>query len=120
MDAEPIFTNAPKQNPALKKKKVREKTIEQKFCKMVESFGGTAYKFKAIGRRDAPDRLCTLPYGVIFFCECKRPGEEPTGAQWREIRKLEALGHNVFVCDSEKQIAAIKTWIEAQLRERYI
>ena len=60
-----------------------EKDIEAAFVKRVKSLGGTAEKFTSPNRRSVPDRLVTLPGGVVVFVELKAPGKKPTEAQER-------------------------------------
>lgn len=79
---------------------MRESVVEARLVRRVREAGGVAYKFTSPARRSVPDRLCVLPEGVMFFVECKRPGEKPTEAQAREHARLRALGHVVHVVDS--------------------
>jgi len=81
-------------------KRQSERDIETYLCDEVESMGGHAYKFTSPGRRNVPDRLCVLP-GLVFFVECKAPGESPTKAQERELNRLAELDQWVFVVDSK-------------------
>lgn len=74
---------------------ITEKTIEAYLMKMISKLKGHAYKFNSEQRRGVPDRICVLPKGLLIFVECKRPGGEPSPAQYREIARLRALGQNV-------------------------
>ena len=47
---------------------------------------------KIIGDRGDPDRLVTLPGGVLFFCEFKRPGERPNELQKLRIAHFREMG----------------------------
>ena len=77
-----------------------EKDIEAAFVGRVKSLGGTAEKFTSPNRRSVPDRLVTLPGGVIVFVELKAPGKMPTEAQARDHNRRRALGCRVIVIDN--------------------
>jgi hypothetical protein len=77
-----------------------EKDIEAAFVGRVKSLGGTAEKFTSLNRRSVPDRLVTLPGGVIVFVELKAPGKMPTEAQARDHNRRRALGCRVIVIDN--------------------
>ncbi|MGT2755396.1 VRR-NUC domain-containing protein [Streptococcus ovis] len=73
-----------------------EKDIEnylKKKCK------GLCLKFTSPGTVGVPDRIVILPTG-IFFVEVKAPGKKPRPSQIAIHRKLERLGHKVWVVDS--------------------
>lgn len=77
-----------------------EKNIEAAFVRRVKALGGTAEKFTSPNRRSVPDRLVTLPGGVIVFVEVKRPGGKPTEAQARDHQRRRDLGCRVVVIDN--------------------
>lgn len=77
-----------------------EKDIEVAFVKRVKALGGTAEKFTSPNRRSVPDRLVTLPGGVVIFVELKRPGKEPTEAQARDHNRRRVMGCRVIVIDN--------------------
>lgn len=83
-----------------------ESAIERAFVARVKSLGGMAEKFTSPGRRSVPDRLVTLPGGVIIFVELKRPGGKPTVAQLRDHERRRALGCDVRVIDSMEAVDA--------------
>jgi len=83
-----------------------ESAIERAFVARVKSLGGMAEKFTSPGRRSVPDRLVTLPGGVIIFVELKRPGGKPTVAQLRDHERRRALGCDVRVIDSLEAVDA--------------
>ncbi len=70
----------------------RESEIEDYLIRRVKAAGGEIRKVKWIGRKNAPDRLVMLSDRPPTFVELKRPGEEPTDAQWREMNLMEDLG----------------------------
>ena len=77
-----------------------EKVIEAAFVKRVKALGGMAEKFTSPNKRSVPDRIVTLPGGVIFFVELKAPGKLPTELQQRDHTARRALGCDVRVIDS--------------------
>lgn len=77
-----------------------EKDIESALCARVKSIGGLCEKFVSPGRRSVPDRIVTLPGGVIVFVEVKAPGKKPTDLQERDHARRKALGCRVVVIDS--------------------
>ena len=77
-----------------------EEDVENALVRRVKKLGGTAEKFKTPGRRSVPDRLVTLPGGIIIFVELKAPGKEPTEKQARDHRRRRKLGCDVRVIDS--------------------
>ena len=77
-----------------------EKDIESALCARVKSLGGLCEKFVSPGRRSVPDRIVTLPGGVIVFVEVKAPGKKPTDLQERDHARRKALGCRVVVIDS--------------------
>ena len=77
-----------------------EKDIESALCKRVKSLGGLCEKFVSPGRRSVPDRLVTLPGGLIVFVEVKAPGKKPTPLQERDHQSRRGLGCRVVVIDS--------------------
>jgi len=83
-----------------------ESAIERAFVARVKSLGGIAEKFTSPGRRSVPDRIVTLPGGVIIFVELKRPGGKPTVAQLRNHERRRALGCDVRVIDSLEAVDA--------------
>ena len=89
-----------------------EKQIEQVVCAYAKSRGLLAYKFTSPARRSVPDRLFLGPDGVSFFIEFKAPGNVPTKLQSREITRITALGHRVYVCDD---VEIGKRWIDFEI-----
>ena len=86
---------------------MREKTIEQKFVKAVKAMGGIAPKFTSPGFDGMPDRLMLMPGGRMAFVEVKAPGESPRALQTARHRLLRLLGFQVYVLDSQEDIAKI-------------
>lgn len=81
-----------------------EKEVEQYLVRRIKALGGKAEKFTSPGRRSVPDRLVTLPGGLIVFVELKAPGKKPTENQRRDHDWRRAMGCTVLVLDSKEAI----------------
>jgi hypothetical protein len=77
-----------------------EKGIEAALVKRVKALGGMAEKFTSPNKRSVPDRIVTLPGGVIIFVELKAPGKLPTELQQRDHDIRRGLGCDVRVIDT--------------------
>lgn len=64
---------------------------------------GLCLKFTSPGTVGVPDRLVILPKGV-FFVEVKAPDKKPRPSQLALFKKLEDLGHKVWVVDSYESV----------------
>lgn len=60
-------------------------------CVAVRAAGGEVRKCVWTGRIGAPD-LFVMLNGRHGWVECKAPGEEPRGSQWREFFRMAAKG----------------------------
>lgn len=85
---------------------MRESKIEQALTRRVKELGGMCEKFVSPGRRGVPDRLVTLPGGVIVFVELKAPNKEPSQTQQRDHERRRALGCDVRVIDNLDDVHA--------------
>ena len=94
----------------------RERDIERKLKKRVESTGGWCLKFLS-SVSGVPDRICLFPGGVIVFVETKRWGGKPRPLQERVIRKIRQLGFRVEVIDSEEGIEELINSVGAGKKE---
>ena len=83
-----------------------EREIERAFVKRVAALGGVAEKFTSPGRRSVPDRIVSLPGGVIIFVELKRPGAKPTELQLRDHDRRRAMGFDVRVISTMEEVNA--------------
>jgi len=81
-----------------------EKNIESALVKRVKELNGLCEKFTSPGRRSVPDRLVTLPGGVVIFVELKSPGKLPSPLQIRDNLRRIGLGCDVRVIDSLEQV----------------
>lgn len=86
---------------------MRETKIEGDYRKYAKSLGCLVYKLTCPGRRNVPDRLTICPNGVCIFIEFKRPKKTPTDGQWREIKRLRALGHYAYWANKPGQAEKI-------------
>ena len=90
-----------------------ERDIEKHLVQQVTKLGGKAYKWSSPANRAVPDRICCLPKSLIKLVECKATGREPTPLQWKVIKSLRDLNHEVFVVDSKENInILIEVWKE--------
>ena len=78
-----------------------ERDVEQALVRRVKALGGTCEKFTSPTKRSVPDRIVTLPGGVIIFVEVKAPGKKPTPLQERDHAARRALGCDVRVIDNK-------------------
>jgi len=78
-----------------------ERDVEQALVRRVKALGGTCEKFTSPTKRSVPDRIVTLPGGVIIFVEVKAPGKKPTPLQERDHAARRALGCAVRVIDNK-------------------
>lgn len=89
---------------------VTEKAIEKYLREQVTAVGGLCYKWVSPSRRGVPDRICIFPpflprgQGTVWFIEVKRPDEEPSGQQKREMERLTRMGQLVGIIDSKKGV----------------
>lgn len=81
----------------------RERDIERKLKKRVESNGGWCLKFIS-SVSGVPDRLCLFPLGRAVFVETKIRGGKPRPLQKRQMERIRKLGFDVRVVDSEQDI----------------
>jgi len=77
-----------------------ERDIERALCQRVSELSGMCEKFTSANRKGVPDRIISLPGGVIIFVECKAPGARPTRLQLRDHARRRALGFDVRVIDN--------------------
>lgn len=89
---------------------VLESYIENTGRDIAHAAGWTSRKMNGLGFNSWPDRLFIprvdkhkkLRHTPMraFWVEFKRPGEEPTPAQWRMIKDLRKRGEIVYVIDN--------------------
>jgi len=82
---------------------ILERDVERALVARVKALGGTAEKFTSPSKRSVPDRLVTLPGGVIVFVELKAPGKKPTPKQHADHQRRRAMGCDVRVIDTIEQ-----------------
>ena len=91
--------------------RVREKDVERKLKKRVESMGCKCLKFESPGFTGVPDRLILLPGGRVAFAELKAPGKKERPRQVWVQKELRDLGFTVFsTVDSDEKIAEVVKW----------
>lgn len=82
---------------------ILEREVERALIRAVRKAGGMCLKFVSPGWAGAPDRLCLLPGGRMFFAEVKRPGGKPRPLQQKRHDELRKLGYEVKVTDSKEE-----------------
>ena len=82
---------------------ILERDVERALIRAVRKAGGVCLKFVSPGWAGAPDRLCLLPGGRIFFAEVKRPGGKPRPLQLKRHEELRRLGFMVRVIGSKEE-----------------
>ena len=82
---------------------ILEREVERALIRAVKKAGGMCLKFVSPSRAGAPDRLCLLPGGRMFFAEVKRPGGKPRPLQLKRHEELRKLGFAVYVIDSKEE-----------------
>src|SRR4051812_21545181 len=84
--------------------KKREATVEAAARQHAQEMGWDSRKMNGLGYMSWPDRKFFPPRrqarGRSFFVEFKRPGEQPTDAQWLKIKELRERGEAVHVIDN--------------------
>lgn len=79
---------------------MRESRIEKYLVKRVKEEGGLTRKVRWLDRKGAPDRFVSFP-GIHGWAEVKREGvEDPDPHQAREMERLRAHGHRVYLVNS--------------------
>jgi hypothetical protein len=92
---------------------MRESEVEAALVKRVKSLGGMCEKFSSPSKRAVPDRIVTLPFGVIIFVELKGSSyNKPTVLQARDHYKRRMLGCDVRVINSLAGVAAFPNQLE--------
>ena len=86
---------------------MREKSIENKLCKVVKNRGGMCLKFVSPSFNGVPDRIVLMPGGVMAFVETKATGETMRKLQKRRKKQLEALGFKVYCLNDEMKVEEI-------------
>lgn len=79
---------------------VSEASIEDAAVRRAEAAGFYVRKVAWLGRRSAPDRLFASEERGTVWIEFKKPGEEPTKAQYREHERMRTAGMEVHWTDS--------------------
>ena len=76
-----------------------EASIEAKIVKFCREHGIYTRKFASPSNRGVPDRIF-CKNGIAVFLELKRPGNEPTDLQTRELKILRNHRMTAEWCDS--------------------
>lgn len=83
----------------------KESSIEDKFKKACQRYGGVAMKFVSPGRNGVPDRLVQWPGGVTTYAELKKPGKDLDPDQVVQVKEMRDRGCLVHVIHNDIEIA---------------
>lgn len=82
----------------------KESSVERYFVKLCEEQGWECLKLVSPGHRGMPDRMVVARFGVVAFCELKRPsGGKVSGLQIYWISKFRARGFIAGVVKNRKE-----------------
>lgn len=98
------------------KPKESEKTLEARLVREIEARGGMALKYTSQFHRGIPDRICLLPYGLVYFVELKSTGQKPTKLQTHALRQLFDLGFPGYVIDSTEGLDKFLRLVDHNLK----
>lgn len=93
-----------------------EKDIEKYLRDEIKAIGGRAFKFVSPGNAGVPDRLITLPGGLVAFAELKAPGKKTTELQAKQIKRLQSLGFKALVVDSKSGVDELVTFCKGMMQ----
>jgi len=92
-----------------------EKYLEKKLREEVRKAGGLAIKFTSPYFTGMPDRLVLMPKGRIWFVEIKSTGKRLKDIQEAQAKKLQELGFNTRVIDSEESLGSFMREVRHEL-----
>lgn len=82
-----------------------EEHIEAYLVNRVKQLGGISLKTDTVAGRRFLDRTCFLPGGRVVVVELKRPSGGVLAAHQAEnMRRLRALGHEVYRCNTKEEV----------------
>lgn len=85
-------------------RKESEKKTERYLVDKIKSLGGLCIKLVPQHFRGLPDRLCLLPFGIMFFVETKSQGDNPRKIQSLVHKNLRTMGFYVYICDTKEKV----------------
>lgn len=89
---------------------MRESAVEEYLKEQCERNGALCEKHVAPGRRGVPDRLVTLPWGMMDLVETKIPGGKPRSDQERDHRERAKRGIPVYLIDTKHKADTYVRW----------
>lgn len=85
-----------------------EKSVEEYLTQQVKNRGGECIKIETSSERGWPDRLCILPYGIVFLVETKKPkGGVLSKYQSHVIGRVNGLGAHAYVAHTKNVVDSI-------------
>lgn len=84
-----------------------EKLLEDKAVTYALGLGYLHWKMNALGSKGKPDQLFQTPYGLYFWVEFKRMGEDPTPLQRYWARQITTRRGLVYGCDNYEHAKSI-------------
>ncbi|MGM9969808.1 MAG: VRR-NUC domain-containing protein [Anaeroplasma sp.] len=85
-----------------------EKSVEEYLIQGIKYRGGECIKIETSSERGWPDRLCILPYGIIFLVETKKPkGGVISKYQGHVIGRINDLGTHAYIAHTREVVDSI-------------
>lgn len=81
-----------------------ERKLEQYLVDQCKKLGFLCRKVQWLGRNGAPDRIVFMPYGKVLWIELKSPEGKVSEIQKLEFKRMDDLGHDVWICYTREQI----------------
>ena len=92
-----------------------EARAEEKLRKGIERLGGLCWKFTSPSRSGVPDRICVLPFGMVWFVELKSETGKLTAQQTLAQSLLADRGAQVKTLKGEAEVesflCALADWL---------
>lgn len=93
----------------------QEAKIERYLIQQIKSLGGKSFKFSSPVRKGVPDRICIMPYGLIFFVECKTEKGVISTLQKITFDEFTELHHPVYIVKSKEDVDAFIKYVAARI-----
>lgn len=94
----------------------QENAVENLLCREVMRLGGVTRKYKS--QPGVADRLCFLPYGILYLAEVKTYNGKESPLQVRERNRMTGLGFRSRVVYGEESVMNLIDEMKEELREK--